>query len=107
MEKEKNLKQAFDNLEKVVQSWMQKEDPEIRARLWSGKNKTYVMLEECWPEEQVSSSTSHKLDRTVAWAEEILATWPSSKRTSWDTWQFGSKKEAEKFLIMFNLLWAE
>ena len=71
--------------------------------------KWLITLQEQWP---VGSSGSYTLlpnniilDDIIAWSEEILKKWTTCKRTSWDSWEFKSKRDAEKFQTIFYLSW--
>lgn len=84
--------------------------PYIKPVLYQSKNKRWrVTLEEVWPDlinSQYSMSTNLLDDRVEEVVEE-LEQWPEAKRTSWDTWDFTSKRAAEKFLIFYNLKWSQ
>lgn len=45
------------------------------------------------------------LDERIEWAVEELEKW-SAWRSSYDTWVFSNKDEAEKFLTYYTLKWA-
>lgn len=77
--------------------------PFIKPRLAKFKNKWHVELEECWPENVNYFSDVNKLDRTVEWCTVILENWPDCNRISWDTWEFNSKRHAEKFITYYNI----
>jgi thymidylate synthase len=42
-----------------------------------------------------------KIEEAIQWAKENA----QSRRISYDTWQFHTKEEAEKFIMMFKLQW--
>jgi len=50
---------------------------------------------------------NQKLNDCVEWSAEKLKDWPNVKRMSFDMWDFKSKKDAEKFLIVFHLSWQQ
>jgi hypothetical protein len=50
---------------------------------------------------------SRTLDECVKWAEEKLKDWPNCNRMAWDMWDFKSRKDAEKFITVFHLSWAQ
>ena len=73
-------------------------------------------LDESWKVQLVESYRTksqdfhfegEKLRDIVNWTEEQLKNWPYCVRSSYDTWVFQSKRKAEKFLIIFNLKWAQ
>ena len=47
------------------------------------------------------------LDNCVKWVDEKLKDWPNCKRMSWDMWDFKHRKDAEKFITLFHLSWAQ
>jgi hypothetical protein len=47
------------------------------------------------------------LDRRVIWAAAQLDTWENVSRQAWDMWHFKHKRDAEKFITLYNLVWTE
>jgi len=47
------------------------------------------------------------LDARVIWAAHQLDTWENVSRQAWDMWHFKHKRDAEKFITLYNLKWAE
>jgi hypothetical protein len=79
--------------------------PIIKPVLYqSGNKKWRVTLEEVWPAEVIDSG-SNALDRSVEWVTEELKKWASVKRMAWDTWDFLTLRDAERFIIIYNLTW--
>lgn len=73
------------------------------------KGKT-ITLEEKWPENNDLIGPmydSSKLDKVVHEIVIELDRWDNVKRTAWDQWKFSTRKDAEKFITLFNLKWAE
>ena len=50
---------------------------------------------------------SSELDTCVNWTEEKLKEWPDCVRMSWDMWDFKHRQDAEKFITLFHLSWAQ
>ena len=50
---------------------------------------------------------SNRLDQAVEWTTERLESWDNCQRMAWDMWDFKSKHDAEKFITMFHLSWAQ
>jgi hypothetical protein len=48
-----------------------------------------------------------KLDKRIDWVGEKLKDWPDCHRTAWDMWDFKHRKDAEKFITVFHLSWAQ
>ena len=78
--------------------------PELtrRGRGWQ------IQLVEVWgtAEDSLTFKTS-QVDTHVIWATEQLESWPKVRRTSWDMWQFSSKRDAEKFITLYNIVWPQ
>jgi hypothetical protein len=47
------------------------------------------------------------LDHRVIWAAAQLETWDNVSRQAWDMWHFKHKRDAEKFITLYNLKWTE
>lgn len=93
-------------LEKIMHQWANSSKPTIIPKLFKLRRKWSVALEENWPDDIEINNFSSSLDSKVSWAESILSTWKTAHRTSWDTWQFDSKLDAEKFITIYHLTWA-
>jgi hypothetical protein len=84
--------------------------PNIRCKLLKKGRYTVLQLEEIWSNiDHVYHTTkkSDKFDDYVFWTNEQLTGWKNVKRMYWDQWYFNTKKDAEKFVILFNLKWAK
>jgi hypothetical protein len=86
--------------------------PDIKPTLYQNKQKKCIItFEETWPDlsnHQIQNfETTYSLDDRIAWIEKSLENWNSAKRTSWNAWIFSTKREAEKFLILYNLTWTK
>jgi hypothetical protein len=81
--------------------------PTIKPVLYqSGNKKWRVTLEEVWPAEVIDSG-SFELDRSIAWVTEELNKWTIAKRMAWDSWDFPTRRDAERFIIIYNLTWGQ
>lgn len=69
-----------------------------------------VRLEEDWATDDIGevyyTADYRNLDKRCEWAEQQLANWKFVTRLSHQEWKFLSKRQAEKFLTLFNLVWA-
>jgi len=54
-----------------------------------------------------TSMADNNLATHIEWAIAQLENWPNVRRTSYDTWQFRKKRDAEKFLTVFHLSWEQ
>lgn len=82
--------------------------PTIKPVLTKIKNHWTLTLEEEWHHDSGGSYTisgSMELDDIVNWTEIELTKWKDCRRMAWDMWQFKSKREAEKFITLFHLIW--
>lgn len=71
------------------------------------KNRWTVKLSEEWIiDSDFRPITTDNLSEAVDWTVEQLQHWSSVRRMSYDMWEFESKRDAEKFQILFNLKWA-
>ena len=48
-----------------------------------------------------------KLDQRVDWVTEHLKNNSKANRMAWNMWNFTNRKEAEKFVTMYYMVWAE
>jgi len=106
------LEQAYPDYNDLKHS-MEK-GPIIKPILKKIKNHWTLTLEEEWYHDAGGSYTmstmdtgSIMLDTIVEWTEKELTKWKDCRRTAWDMWQFKSKREAEKFITLFHITWAQ
>lgn len=50
---------------------------------------------------------SASLDLCIKWVEEKLKTQPNCRRMAWDMWDFRDRRDAEKFITLFHLVWEQ
>lgn len=77
--------------------------PGIKIILTKKRNCWNLKLEEQWPDSVDIKYSTQKLDNTVEWCIKALETWENCHRISWDTWEFDTKKNAEKFITYYNI----
>jgi hypothetical protein len=103
---------ALDDLQAVMFEW-QKSYTMIKPTLHrraNGPNYWYrlQLVEEFGTVDDAGNHMpSRNLDECVAWVDEKLKDWPDCNRKAWDMWDFKHKKDAEKFITMFHLSWAQ
>lgn len=106
MQNAKHQTQALDSLQHIINDWIRlAADPYIIARMIDKKRKTSIVLEEVWPDDEPYNNSSGALDTMVAWVTTELEKLSTVRRTAWDTWEFNTRREAERFVIMYNLRW--
>ena len=89
---------------------MIEEGPNIVARARKVNLRWRVRIEENWDHsngEYYYTFNDSKLDSRCKWAEEQLKSWRFVGRLSHQEWYFFNRKQAEKFVTLFNLRWAE
>lgn len=98
----KSLEPELDKLTRMVNS-----TPYAKPELWkNNKGKWSVTIQEIWADSHWNDSdpVGVLFDKTITWTENELKKW-DCKRTSYDTWIFKSKRDAEKFITLFLLQW--
>lgn len=99
----KAIEPRYDTLKQSME-----QGPQIKPILYlNSTNKWRITFEEIWPPEVINKLSSGELDRQVNWAVETLQDRKGVRRVAWDSWDFPSKREAEKFLIFYGLTWCQ
>ena len=100
---------ALDELQAVIFRWKDMGDSIIKPTLKrraNGPNYWYrLQLTEVLDDDSVW--TTGKLDKFITWTEDKLKDWPNCYRKSWDMWDFKNRRDAEKFITLFHLSWAQ
>lgn len=89
---------------------MVEKGPKIVARARKINLNWRVRIEEEWNStngEFYYTSDYSNLDLRCKWAEEQLKDWRFVTRLSHQEWKFFNKRQAEKFVILFSLRWAQ
>ena len=97
-------------LESVMHQWAMSEKPTVRPELYRGQGrKWHIKLVEEWQsvDDAGNRYSSGDLDKRVDWTVQTLETWKTAHRTAWDIWFFDNKRDAEKFITMYYLVWAK
>lgn len=100
---------AFDRLDKAVLAWSMMNKPDIKVKLTPWNRYWKITFEEDFgltDDAGVRYNTS-ELDNRVKWADEQLQSWPNVSRQSWQDWRFMKKADAEKFITLHTLVWAQ
>ncbi len=74
----------------------------VKAELRMFRNKWKVCIVE-----DLFHSWENQLDLRCEWADEQLSKWKFVTRISHQEWIFINRRQAEKFLTLYNLRWAE
>ena len=79
---------------------------QVRPALTKDGFHWVVQLDEVYPEAFWDTATD-KLDHVLYWAASQLHTWPDVERSGRQAWKFIHKKHAEKFIMLYNIVWAQ
>jgi len=100
------LNPDIDTLQQFMESGPQVK-PKLRSagRIWVLEiNVDWGIFEDYG---KTSSWGKPNLDQRVIWSYKQLETWDNVSRQAWNMWHFKRKKDAEKFITLYNLTWAE
>ena len=89
--------------------YMTENGPTIAAVLRTFNLKPRVRIEEDWNNsngEFYYTTNYSNLDSRCEWAAEQLSSWKFVTRMSHQEWMFLRRRDAEKFITLFNLKWA-
>lgn len=81
-------------------------DPLIKADLSKKNRRWQIKIIETWPVETFDLKWTFDVDAlqlAVDWTDRALQSWDYVRRESWDTWSFNSKRDAEKFVTLYNV----
>jgi hypothetical protein len=101
---------ALDSLEAVMFKWKSQKSV-IKPKLDCRGQGTGVrwwriqLVEET--DEPYTKHPGLTFDHCVKLVEEKLKDWPDCKRMAHDMWDFKHRKDAEKFITLFHLSWAQ
>ena len=79
---------------------------QVRPVLRDGGDHWVVYIDEIYPEAFWDTATA-KLDHVLYWTANQLSTWPEVEREGRQGWKFIHKKHAEKFIVLYNIVWAQ
>jgi hypothetical protein len=89
---------------------MLEDGPKVRAILEHKNFRWRVKVEEDWGDSSIGhmyyTATYTNRDVCVDWTAEQLSKHRFVNRISFDQWAFLRKRNAEKFITLFNLRWA-
>ena len=96
---------ALDDLQAVMFKWSERLSV-IKPTLHRRNNHWYRLqfVEEMFDD---SSHQTKKFNDCIVWTEEQLKNWSNCKRMAYDMWDFKHRKDAEKFITLFHLSWAQ
>jgi hypothetical protein len=106
--KKVSMMQAMDRLDKVMRAWQDNQSTIIKPTLHRRGNgpNYWWRLQLVEDREPNTYHTSH-LDESVEWTDSQLKSWPNCERKAWDIWDFKHRRDAEKFITLFHLSWAQ
>lgn len=98
---------ALDDLQAVMFKWSERLSV-IKPKLHLRESKWWrVQLVDEIDEGDPNTWYNQKFDDCVSWSLDKLKDWPDCKRMSFDMWDFKHRKDAEKFITLFHLSWAQ
>jgi hypothetical protein len=92
----------------VLQEFMNR-GPQIKPKLRLANRIWVLKIAEDWGifHDAGNSYDTPSLDQRVIWSAKQLETWDNVSRQAWNMWHFKRKKDAEKFITLYNLVWTE
>lgn len=78
----------------------------VPIKIFQNYQRDYTLCIRYDLENYQTNQDSYLLNDIITWATEELDKWPRVRRTAYDMWKFPSKKQADKFITLFNLKWA-
>jgi hypothetical protein len=100
---------ALDELQAVMFKWKD-QNSVIKPTLHRRASECYrlQLIEDFDSVDDASNSMpSRDFDDCVKWVESQLKDRPDCKRMAWDMWDFKHRRDAEKFITLFHLLWEQ
>lgn len=94
----------YDNLKYMAERGLA-----VSAVLRTVNLRTRVRIDENWDISDGSSyytSDCSNLNSRCEWAAEQLHNWKSVTRLSHQEWKFSRRRDAEKFITLYNLKWS-
>lgn len=83
------------------------EGSRINLSLYQTDRNTWeIVVQETYPEYvQFPPNNIEKLNQRIEWMEKQLSAWDGVHRTGYDSWEFDDKRIADKFVLLYNILW--
>jgi hypothetical protein len=102
----KKLEPEYLELKFIVEN-----GPKVKAALRKVNLSWRVRLEEDWDNDEIGevyyTADYKNLDERCEWADQQLKNWKFTTRLSHQEWKFLTKRQAEKFITLFHLSWAQ
>jgi hypothetical protein len=100
------LEPEYSTLKFIVEN-----GPDVKANLRKVNLSWRVQLEEDWNDPNIGevyyTADYKNLDDRCEWADQQLKDWKFATRLSHQEWKFLNKRQAEKFITLFNLRWTK
>lgn len=100
---------ALDELQAVMFKWKERNSvikPTLHRRA-NRPNYWYCLQLVEETDDEYVKYPGLTLDHCVKLVEEKLKDWPNCNRMAWDMWDFKHRRDAEKFITLFYLLWEQ
>ena len=102
---------ALSDLQAVMFKWKERQSvikPKLDCRgQGDGVRWWRVQLVDETDEGSPNTWYHQQFEDCVNWADETLKDWSNCKRMSFDMWDFKHRSDAEKFITVFHLSWAQ
>ena len=94
-------------LEQVMMLWSKSNEAIIKPQLVKSGRGWLLSINEHWQsvDDAGNPFPSSNLDEQIRWATEQLE--GRARRISWHMWKFKTKRDAEKFITMYYLVWGK
>lgn len=103
------IKQIFPEYDEVKS--LMEEGSKVRPILRKHGKGWRISVEEVHPDEIIltygTTIDPDILNEAIDWTTTQLSTWPNVRRMSWQDWDFKHKSDANKFITLYYLKWAE
>ena len=95
-------------LEQVMMEWSKLNEAIIKPQIVKASGRGWLLsINEHWQSVDDAGNPYHSsnLDEQIKWAVEQLE--GRASRTAWNIWKFKNKRDAEKFITVYYLVWGQ
>jgi hypothetical protein len=95
-------------LDQVMMQWSKLNEAIIKPQLIKASGRGWLLsINEHWQSVDDAGNPYHSsnLDEQIKWAVEQLE--DKARRIAWNIWKFKNKRDAEKFITVYYLVWAK
>jgi hypothetical protein len=94
-------------LDQVMMQWAKSREVTIKPVLEKSRRDWTLSIFEDYPSVDDAGNSYHSstLDEQIKWAVEQLE--DKARRIAWNIWKFKTKRDAEKFITVYYLVWGK